>query len=222
MLDEALSLADSSWIYLIVCAFVAVDAFLPLVPSETLLIAVAALAPTGRPHLAVLVAVTIAGALAGDGISYHLGRRVLGRRDRPPRRPRLRAAHERARRALARRGATAIITARFIPGGRTAITLAAGATGYPAAAFWAHAAVASAAWSVYITGLGFLGGTLFEDSPLMSVTAGVVLGLALGAAIEVARSVRRRSRGRRRTAPTAPAVPSGAPEPQPAVCAEAG
>ncbi|MEW2355472.1 VTT domain-containing protein [Spirillospora sp. NPDC029432] len=211
MLDQALSLADSSWIYLIVCALVAVDAFLPLVPSETLLIAMAALAPTGRPHLAVLIAVTVAGALAGDGISYHLGRRL-----RPPRRPRIRAAHARARRALARRGATAIVTARFIPGGRTAITLAAGATGYPAGAFWAHAAVASIAWSVYITGLGFLGGTLFEDSPLMSIGAGVTLGLALGAAIEVTRSVRRRRRRRR----ARPAAGTRA-EPQPAVCAEA-
>ncbi|MFI0354889.1 DedA family protein [Actinomadura sp. 9N407] len=196
MLDQVLSLADSSWIYLIVCVAVAVDAFLPLVPSETLLIAAAALAPTGRPHIAALVAVTVIGALAGDGFSYFLGRRV-----RPPRRRRLREAHARAGRALARRGATAIIAARFIPGGRTAVTLAAGATGYPPAAFWSHAAIASVAWAGYITGLGYLGGTLFEDSPLVSIAVGVGLALVLGAALETIRTVRRRRRRRERDVP---------------------
>ncbi|GAA3934507.1 hypothetical protein GCM10023085_14840 [Actinomadura viridis] len=222
MLDQIMPFIDSPWIYVLVCAVVAVDAFLPIVPSETLVIGVAAFAPDGRTQPALLVVAAVVGAVAGDRVSYAIGR-SLGHRSsgragpggragsRAAPRRRVRAAHDRARRALARRGATAIITSRFVPGGRTAVTLVAGSTGYPLRAFWPHTALAALAWAAYGTGLGYLGASL-SAHPLTGIAAGVVLALGLGVAIEGVRCSLRRVRDRR-AGPDRSGSPSGAGDP---------
>lgn len=67
-------------------------------------------------------------------------------------------AYERARAVLARRGATVLLAARFVPAGRTAATLAAGATGYPLRPFLAVTAVGAPLGAAWTALLGFLGG----------------------------------------------------------------
>src|SRR5690606_2356894 len=56
-----------------------------VVPGSVLVIAAAALIPTGAVRMWPLMAAAVAGALLGDGLSYSLGRRY-GRAilDRPP------------------------------------------------------------------------------------------------------------------------------------------
>ncbi len=56
-----------------------------------------------------------------------------------------------------------IIVSRFIPGGRTAVTLTCGIIGYERRRFVATA-VAAVIWALYAFFIGRLGGKAFEDS----------------------------------------------------------
>jgi membrane protein DedA with SNARE-associated domain len=96
MLEHLTPLISSPWLYLVVLVAVAVDGFLPIVPSETLVIGLGALSATGRPNLAALAVAAAAGGMAGDRVSYLLGRRA-GRR--AARRPSARCSSTAARRS---------------------------------------------------------------------------------------------------------------------------
>ncbi|OMQ16621.1 hypothetical protein A7K94_0201155, partial [Modestobacter sp. VKM Ac-2676] len=96
------------------------------------------------------------------------------------------------RRALDRRGGQLIVSARFVPGGRTAVTTASGALGYPPARFAAATAIAAVLWTAMCVLLGFLGSAAFAHDPLLGVLVGVGLALLITVVVEVARWVRRR------------------------------
>lgn len=67
MWDSLVDLASGSpWTYAVVLGFAALDAIAPLVPSETIVVAAAALAASGRLSLALVLAAAAAGAVAGD------------------------------------------------------------------------------------------------------------------------------------------------------------
>jgi len=182
--DSLLELVGgSSWAYAAIFAIVTVDAFFPLVPGETSVITGAILAANDQLSVLLVFAAAMAGALAGDNISY-----LLGDRFGPPVRRRLfkteKAARklEWARRQLQERGPVIIVAARFVPGGRTAATFSAGALEYRWRTFIVAAVVAAALWSGFTTALGWFGGNAYKDSlwkPLL-ISAGVAL-LAAGA-----------------------------------------
>ncbi|MEU4158007.1 DedA family protein [Actinoplanes sp. NPDC026670] len=69
----------SPWLYVIVFVAVTVDGFFPIVPSETVVISLGALSATGSPHLLALLAVVVAGGIAGDRVSCVLGRKASSR-----------------------------------------------------------------------------------------------------------------------------------------------
>ena len=202
MFDSLVELVvTSDWPYALVFAVAALDAIVPLVPSEATLVAAGALAASGRLSLAAVLAAGAAGAFVGDNAGYSIGRlssRVVARLDRSEK---ARRRLEWAQAGLARRSGTLIVVSRFIPGGRTATMLAAGVTRFRWACFARLDAVAAVLWSVYGAGLGYVGGTAFGDRPLLGSV--VALGLAGGLAIliEALRRVRRRH-GR----PAAPAT----------------
>jgi membrane-associated protein len=189
MLDHLLPLLSSPWLYVIVVLAVAVDGFVPVVPSETLVIGLGALSATGRPDLAALAAAVVAGGMAGDRVSYALGRRA-GRR--PPRDTKIRLARRKAEEALARHGGSAVLAGRFLPYGRTTTALMAGAAGLPMGRFVLFSGLASVAWAGYAIGLGRLGGAAFAGSPLLGTAFGTGLGLLLAAAYGLAGKLRGR------------------------------
>ncbi|GAA4604697.1 membrane protein DedA with SNARE-associated domain [Actinoplanes octamycinicus] len=175
MLDHLMPLLSSPWLYVVVFLAVAIDGFLPFMPSEAIVIGAAALSATGSPSLIALGAAATAGGMAGDQISYRLGRRVGGRvRD-----GRLAEAITRAKRMLLRHGGLPILIGRFLPYGRTATTLTAGSVSLPPARFRLFSALASTVWAVYVIALGRLGGATFAHSPLLGAAFGVVVGMAL-------------------------------------------
>ena len=106
----------------------ALDAVLPVLPSETVVIALG-VATAGRadPRIAVLVALAACGAFAGDNLCYFLGLRFgpLARR-RLFSGPRGQRSLAWAEQALQRFGARIIVVCRFVPGGRTAVTFTCG------------------------------------------------------------------------------------------------
>ena len=77
------------------------------------------------------------------------------------------------------RGGELIAVARFVPGGRTAVTLTAGLSHFSWRRFALYDAIASAVWAGYGACLGFFGGRAFENQPWKGLL------LALGAAITV-------------------------------------
>jgi membrane-associated protein len=170
--------ASSPWIYAALFTVTLLDAFLPVVPSETAVITAGVFAATGESWLAGVIAVAAAGAFAGDHVSYLLGRMSGGRLARRRRFP---------RDAIARHGATILIGARFVPGGRTATTLALGAMRFPKRTFTTYDAIAALCWAIYAALLGYVGGSTFEDDPLRGVLVGLAAGLAVTILLPMAR-----------------------------------
>lgn len=192
MIDLSQLALSSPVSYALAFLLPAFDAVLPLLPSESLLIALGvATAGSADPRIAVLVALFAAGAFAGDNLGYLLGRRFGPAIARlvfsGPRGARRRAW---ALRSLDRFGARIIVACRFIPGARTAVTVTCGLVGYRRRRFIAATAFAGVIWASYAFFIGRLGGQAFEDKPW----AGLLLALALALVVSVAVEALRRAR----------------------------
>ena len=189
---------DSVISYLIALVLPAFDAIFPVLPSETAVIALGVTtAGSTDPRIALLVACAAAGAFLGDNLCYLLGRRfgpaVQRRFFATPKGARTRAWAERS---LDRYGTQLIIVCRFIPGGRTAVTLTCGLVSYPRRRFVPATAVAAVIWALYAFLIGRIGGQAFEHN----VWAG--LAVAFGASVVISALIEgiRRLHGRRRAA----------------------
>ncbi|TYK45454.1 DedA family protein [Actinomadura decatromicini] len=183
----------SPWFYLALFAVAALDGFFPVVPSESMVITAGVYAASGGPELVPVVVLAALGAFAGDHVSYVLGRGSGGRlvrRARPG--TRRHRAFGWAGRTVAERGGLILVVARYVPGGRTAVTLTMGAVGYRLRSFSLFAAVAAVSWALYGTLLGYVGGAAFEDDPLKGVAVGLGLALSVTALVETVRFTRRR------------------------------
>ncbi len=204
-------LMSSWWIYLALLGFAALDGFFPAVPSETLVVTAGVFAATGEPKLYGVIAAGAVGAFAGDHVSYFLGRgaggRLLGRTKPGTKRHAMtRWAHN----ALAERGGLVLVVARYVPGGRTAVTLTMGAVRYPLARFSLFAGLAAVSWGLYCALVGFLGGKAFEDNPLKGVALGIGLALMVTVLVEVVRHrLRRRREAEPQVEPRAELVEAG-------------
>lgn len=184
------ALAASTWVLVLVFLVSGLDAVLPFMPSESTVVAVGVVAAgTGRPHLVLLIAAAATGAFAGDLLSYATGRRsnraVLARIARGRR---ARAVHDWVHRLLHSRGGLVIVFARYIPGGRSTTAFAAGVVHYPGARFRWYTALAVLIWATEAALLGYLGGALFDDRPLVGLGLGWAGALAIsGLAVAVQR-----------------------------------
>ena len=188
--------------YVIAVLVPALDAVLPVLPSETAVIALGvATAGSTDPRIALLVACCAAGAFLGDNLSYLLGRRFgpwAERRFFPGGKGARRRAW--AERSLQRFGTQLIVVCRFFPGGRTAVTLYCGMIGYNRRRFVAATAAAGSIWAVYSFFLGRLGGKAFEDRPWAGFAVAFGVTVAVSGLVEVIRRIgrsRQRSAGRR-------------------------
>jgi len=199
---------DSLLSYLIAFVIPALDAIFPALPSETAIIALGvATAGSTDPRIALLVGCAAGGAFVGDNLSYLLGRRfgpAVQRRFFAT--PKGRKARAWAERSLARFGLQLIIVCRFIPGGRTAVTLTCGLIGYPRRRFVAGTAVAAVIWALYAFFIGRIGGQAFEDNPWAGLVIAFGASVAVSAVIEV---IRRLLARRHRRAAAAAGWPGG-------------
>ena len=184
------------WSYLIIFAIAVIDAFFPVVPSETVVVIGGNLASSGDLSLPLVILAAATGAVLGDNISYGIGT-LVGERT-VKRWFRSEKAHKRldwAARTLDERGAYLIVIARFIPGGRTAVTFSAG---YVHSLNWrrfiVYDVVAGLIWGTYAALLGYFGGKTFENHPYWGL--GLALGIALtaGLLVEAVRHLRARRR----------------------------
>jgi membrane protein DedA with SNARE-associated domain len=196
VLDLITQAMSSPWLYAALFAFAMLDAIIFVVPSETAVITAGVFAATGGPDLLPVILAAAAGAMVGDHLCYALGYRYGTRLiARLPQTGRQRTAFTWAQNALLQRGGTALIVARYVPGGRTAVTLTTGAIRFPLRTFTGYDALAGASWAVYCALVGYLGGAAFEKNPLLGVVLGLGLALSLAALVEVVRARRSRSGG---------------------------
>lgn len=178
--------AAAPWALLLVLLVSAGDALVPPVPSESVVVALAAVSVAADgPNLLLLGATAALGALMGDTTTYHLGRRLGADRLARSPRPRLRRALGRAERTLEQRGGLVILVARYVPVGRVAVNLTAGATGYPRRRFVGFATLAALTWAAWSVAVGALAGRWMADNPLLGAAVGVTVALLLGLAADV-------------------------------------
>src|SRR5579859_5045861 len=185
---------DSLLSYLIAILAPALDAILPVIPSETAVITLGvATAGSADPRIALLVLCSAAGAFLGDNLCY-----LLGRRFGPWIERRLFRGEKGAQRlawaehSLERYGMPLIIVCRFIPGGRTAVMLCCGIVGYQRRRFVIGTAAAGLIWASYSFFIGRLGGRAFEDRPWAGLLLALGLTLTVSAIIEAVRRLRAR------------------------------
>jgi membrane protein DedA with SNARE-associated domain len=178
--------------YLIAVLLPALDALLPVEPSETAIVALGvATAGSTDPRIALLIALAAFGAFAGDNVNYLLGRRfgpAVARRFLSGERGTRQRAW--AERSLGQFGARLIVACRFIPAGRTVVTLTCGLVGYRRRSFVIATAVAGVIWASYAFAIGRLGGRAFEDKPWAGLLLALGVVVVVSAVVEVLRRTR--------------------------------
>ncbi|MGP3969831.1 DedA family protein [Streptomyces sp. 6N223] len=199
ILEAVEEFVATPWVYLALFAIAKIDSFFPVVPSETLVITLGVFAASNaEPNIVLVILVAAVGAFAGDHISYWIGRKS-GPKIMAKVKPgsRTQKAYDSVGRMLEKRGGLVLITARYIPGGRTAATLTTGATRYPLRSFSRYDAVAALSWATYSALIGYIGGAAFKDNPLRGLMMGLGLALAITALHEGIRMVYERRKSRR-------------------------
>ncbi len=205
--DKLADWAGNWWFLGVIFVIAFLDSVIPVVPSETtVIIGGVAVATNDAPYpLIAVIACGAVGAFLGDNTAYAIGRHWAPSFERrAERKPKFATRLDWARRQITERGGLLLITARFIPGGRTALTLASGITRQRRWWFIRWVALATIVWATYAAGLAFVVGKPFEDNHTAAfwVAFGTALGINL--LIEVIRH-------RRKPKEIADALPSELP-----------
>lgn len=189
-LDE---LSSHWWFPLVVAAIALLDSILPVVPSETAVIVAGVAAGQGNQNIALVIGLAALGAFIGDTTAYQIGARLRGWVERrAARRATSQARLDWAKRQIRRRGGPLLITARFIPGGRTALTIASGVTRQPFGWFVRWVAVATVLWATYAGLLGYVFGSAFADNHTAAFLVAFACALGITVVIELVRHFRGR------------------------------
>ncbi|MBD7996695.1 DedA family protein [Arthrobacter sp. Sa2CUA1] len=180
-----LTYSGAPWVYLVLFACCLLDGFFPPIPSESLVVGLAALIFTASgPNAWLILLAAAAGAFIGDNIAYALGRKLRTDRFGWMRGPRMQRGFVWARKELDKRAVSLILIARFIPVGRVVVNLTAGATRYPRRMFVALTGLSAVLWALYSVAIGALAGAWFQEHHLLAVVVAVAVALVLGLIID--------------------------------------
>lgn len=194
--SEWLNGISSNWWFLLIILTVAFfDSVIPIVPSETTVIVGGVAAGQGDQVLVAVIAAGAIGAFLGDNAAYLIGARMSGLIERiGERRPNFASRLDWAAAQIRTRGGPLLITARFIPGGRTALTISSGVTDQPQKWFAGWIVVAALIWATYAALLGYIGGKAFEDNHTLAFIVAFAAALVMTVLIELVRHFRNRAR----------------------------
>ncbi|MEV0136112.1 VTT domain-containing protein [Dactylosporangium sp. NPDC050688] len=186
-------------LYATILVLLTIDAFIPVVPAQALMIGGGILSTTGHVELLLLVAAGALGAVSGDLLAFLVGRR-LARRDAgtPQRltRRKPRAITMRLNEAMRKHIFLAVLLCRFVPAGRMITAIYAGRNGVSTGRFATYDVVAATLWASYGALLGHFGGEAIADSswlPLTLVAAAALLFLAGAPLLGLAGRLRKRA-----------------------------
>jgi len=195
-LTDWLSDFSANWWFLVIIGVIAfLDSVIPIVPSETMVIIGGVAAGQGDQALLLVIATGALGAFLGDNAAYVIGDRMSGFIQRhAQRRPKWQTRLVWAGEQIRVRGGLLLVTARFIPGGRTALTVSSGVTHQPRRWFVGWISIAVVIWATYAALLGFIGGKAFEDNHTLAFLVAFGAALSITVLIEAVRHLRSRLR----------------------------
>jgi membrane-associated protein len=189
-------LADFSshwWFLLIIFAVAYLDSVIPVVPGETMVIIGGVAAGQGEQSLLLVIIAGASGAFLGDNTAYYIGSKLSGFIERQAaKREKWQVRLDWAAQQIRLRGGVLLITARFIPGGRSVLTISSGITHQPKAWFMGWIALAAVIWATYAAGLGYFGGKTFEDDHTKAFIVAFSAALGMTLIVEVVRHFRGR------------------------------
>lgn len=181
-------LDPDAWGYWAYFWLMVLENVIPPVPSEVIMGLGGIAAAKGKLDIAVLIAVGTAGTVIGNLFWYAIGRWVGYERLEPwvgkwgrwltLEWQDIRNIH----RFFNRWGRWTVLVMRFMPIGRTIISLPAGMMGMPPLTFILFTAVGSLIWNTLLVGIGYWLGTTFKtvDAYVHPVLIAVVVVLVLG------------------------------------------
>jgi membrane-associated protein len=188
-------ISGHQWFLLIIFAIAFLDSVIPVVPSETCVIIGGVAASQGTQNIYAVIAAGAIGAFLGDNTAYLIGRRASGWfHRRAERKPKFANKLAWAQMQILERGGLLLITARFIPGGRTILTLSCGITRQNRFWFIRWVAIATIIWATYAAMLGRIGGEAFEDSHTKAFLFAFGLAIGTNIVIEIVRHQRKKRR----------------------------
>ncbi|MHA2787892.1 DedA family protein [Corynebacterium sp. S7] len=171
--------------YPLVVLLIIGDALIPLIPSESVLnLAGAFSGSTGAPNVWLVIAAAIIGAMIGDNICYILGTKLVKFVNRLDSESKAGQAVTWVRRNMRRRAGVTIIVARFLPWARWVATIILGSVRYPWPMFFIYDTIGVVIWAFQSVLIGYAGGALFQQNPLLGMIFGVTLGTLVGALIQ--------------------------------------
>lgn len=196
-LTDWLDRVSGNWWFLAIILIIALlDSVIPIVPSETTVIIGGVAASSAGAASYNVVFVIIAGAIGafiGDNLSYQIGRRASRLVERRAAKKESTAKKLKwAADQIEERGGLLLITARFIPGGRTILTLSSGLTKQSQSWFMGWVGVATVIWASYAAILGYAFGTKFEDDHTKAFLLAFGAALAVTVMIELVRLVKKK------------------------------
>lgn len=174
------------WVfYPIVTVLIVADALCPLVPSETVLnLAGAFSASRGLPNVWGVILAAVIGGVVGDNVCFALGGKLINRVENLDPESKTGQTIAWVRRNMNRGAGAMIIMARFIPWGRWVATIVLGSVRYNWFAFLFFDTIGVIVWALLGVGVGYLGGTILSDYPLLAMLFGVLLGSLVGYVIQ--------------------------------------
>ena len=179
--DWVIAAGASPWALVATLLLCFVDGFFPPLPSESIVIALAALTVSDHgPNLFLLWAIASIGAFLGDQVAYSIGARIPVNKIPYLNRGRGALAYARAGRLLHSHGPVFIMAARFVPIGRIAVNMGAGSIGYSRSTFSIVDAISSMVWAVYSVLIGVGAAHVLDGHPLLAMLLGIVGGVGLG------------------------------------------
>jgi len=180
------------WFLLIIFAIAYLDSVIPIVPSETCVIIGGVASSLGHLNIYAVIAAAAVGAFLGDNTAYIIGLRASGWfRRRAERNPKFAKKLAWAQLQILQRGGLLLITARFIPGGRTVLTVSCGITRQKRLWFIRWVALATVIWATYAAMLGRIGGEAFENDHTSAFVFAFGLAIGTNILIEIGRHVRK-------------------------------
>ena len=187
-----MGLTSSLWLYPAMLGLAGLDAFTIVLPSETVVAALASTAVSlGQPNIAVLGVSAALGAHFGDLGVFGVGR-LLSKTPLLAKKNKVTSALNWTKRRLDRQGPLFIMTGRYIPYGRILVNLTAGSSGFSLRRFAALSALGCVMWAGVYVALGAGMGAWFGAHWWIAIVLAVVVALVVGYVVD--RLVRRTQR----------------------------
>jgi undecaprenyl-diphosphatase len=201
--DISTTLGSFTYVLVGLGAFLETGAFVGLVlPGETVVILGGAVAGQGETSIVLTIGVVWFGAVAGDSVSFLLGRR-LGRGFLLRYGPRVRITHERFARVedyFARHGGKTIVVGRFIGLVRALAPFIAGSSGMRYSYFLPFSVLGTGLWAATFGLIGYFASQSLDAAAHAAGQGTLLFGIAVGVIVGIVVAIRflRQPENRRR------------------------